>query len=57
METREWQVGIVGTLEVENYGDLLFPLIAEAELSQRLGKVKLHCFAYAGKTAGSGRSR
>ncbi len=52
METREWQVGIVGTLDVENYGDLLFPLIAEAELAQRLGRLKLHCFSYGEKTAG-----
>jgi len=52
METREWQVAIVGTLDVENYGDLLFPLIAGAELTKRLGRVKLHCFSYAARTAG-----
>jgi lipopolysaccharide transport system ATP-binding protein len=51
MDTREWQVGLVGTLDVENYGDLLFPLIAQAELAERLGRVQLHCFSYAGKTA------
>ena len=27
MTTRAWQIGIVGTFDVENYGDLLFPLI------------------------------
>ncbi|HZF08991.1 MAG TPA: polysaccharide pyruvyl transferase family protein [Thermoanaerobaculia bacterium] len=51
MSTREWQIALVGTFDVENYGDLLFPLIAEAELAERLGRVKLHCFSYAAKTA------
>lgn len=51
MAAREWQVGLVGTFDVENYGDLLFPLIAEAELGQRLGAVRLHCFSYHAKTA------
>jgi lipopolysaccharide transport system ATP-binding protein len=44
------QLGIFGTFDVENYGDLLFPLIAEAELSQRLGPVTLQCFSYGRKT-------
>lgn len=47
---REWQIGIVGTFDVRNYGDLLFPLIAEAELRQRLGAVKLHRFSYHAQT-------
>lgn len=51
MSEREYQVGLAGTFDVENYGDLLFPLIAEAELGQRLGKVKLHCFSYGAKAA------
>jgi lipopolysaccharide transport system ATP-binding protein len=46
---RAWQVGIVGTFDVENYGDLLFPLIAEAELRARLGNVRLHAFSYHAK--------
>jgi hypothetical protein len=50
MTDREWQIGIVGTFDVENYGDLLFPLIAEAELSERLGSVKLHRFSFHAKT-------
>jgi lipopolysaccharide transport system ATP-binding protein len=50
MSDREWQIGICGTFDVENYGDLLFPLIAEAELRQRLGSVKLHRFSYKHKT-------
>ena len=50
MEDRELQVGLVGTFDVENYGDLLFPLIAETELAERLGAVKLHLFSYGAKT-------
>nr|WP_254705010.1 polysaccharide pyruvyl transferase family protein [Pseudomonas corrugata] len=46
----DWQVAIFGTFDVENYGDLLFPIIAEAELTQRLGNVKLHRFSYHGKS-------
>ena len=44
------QIGMFGTFDVENYGDLLFPLIAEAELSQRLGPTRLHRFSYYRKT-------
>src|SRR6185295_13271983 len=43
------QVGICGTFDVENYGDLLFPLIAEAELTKRLGRVEVHAFSYHAK--------
>ena len=50
MRDREWQIGIVGTFDVENYGDLLFPLIAEAELRERLGSVTLHRFSYQART-------
>jgi len=50
MANRELQIGMVGTFDVENYGDLLFPLIAEVELSQRLGPMKLHRFSYHQKT-------
>lgn len=32
-------VGIVGTFDVENYGDLLFPLIAQAALADHAGPV------------------
>ncbi|HYK03791.1 MAG TPA: polysaccharide pyruvyl transferase family protein [Thermoanaerobaculia bacterium] len=46
MRERPWQIGIVGTFDLDNYGDLLFPLIAEAELRRRLGDVKLHRFSY-----------
>jgi lipopolysaccharide transport system ATP-binding protein len=50
-DSREWHIGLAGTFDVENYGDLLFPLIAEAELTERLGRIRLHCFSYAAKTA------
>ena len=38
MEERRWEVGMCGTFDVANYGDLLFPLIAESELTERLGR-------------------
>jgi lipopolysaccharide transport system ATP-binding protein len=44
------QIGLFGTFDVENYGDLLFPLIAEAELTERLGTVNFHRFSYHAKT-------
>jgi len=50
MKDRELQVGLVGTFDVKNYGDLLFPLIAETELAERLGAVKIHLFSYGAKT-------
>ena len=49
MRERVWQVASFGTFDVENYGDMLFPLIAEAELAKRLGSVKLHRFSYNAK--------
>jgi Rps23 Pro-64 3,4-dihydroxylase Tpa1-like proline 4-hydroxylase len=50
MKARELQIGVAGTFDVGNYGDLLFPLIAEAELAARLGAVRLHRFSYHSKT-------
>ncbi|HKP13774.1 MAG TPA: polysaccharide pyruvyl transferase family protein [Blastocatellia bacterium] len=50
MPGRRWQVAITGTFDVENYGDLLFPIIAEAELTERLGAVELHRLSYNAKT-------
>ena len=50
MKDRSWQVAITGTFDVENYGDLLFPIIAEAELTARLGAVELRRFSYNAKT-------
>jgi lipopolysaccharide transport system ATP-binding protein len=51
MRDGKYQVGVVGTFDVENYGDLLFPLIAQAELADRLGHVELLCFSYRARTA------
>jgi lipopolysaccharide transport system ATP-binding protein len=51
MNGRTWQVAIVGTFDVENYGDLLFPIIAQAELSKRLGAVHLQRFSYNSRPA------
>lgn len=42
-------IGMCGTFDVENYGDLLFPLVAEHELRQRLDPVALQCFSYLAK--------
>jgi lipopolysaccharide transport system ATP-binding protein len=46
----ELKIGIFGTFDVQNYGDLLFPLLAEAELSRRLGPISLRCFSYHART-------
>ncbi len=43
------QIGLFGTFDVENFGDLLFPFIAEKELSKRLDEVSLRPFSYQGK--------
>src|SRR5205807_3342052 len=43
------QIGICGTFDLENYGDLLFPIVAEHELQRRLGAVELRRFSYAAK--------
>ncbi|MBI2685321.1 MAG: polysaccharide pyruvyl transferase family protein [Acidobacteria bacterium] len=50
MESRAWEIGICGTFDVGNYGDLLFPLLAELELRERLGAVTLHRFSYNAKS-------
>ena len=47
-----FRVGIVGTFDVENYGDLLFPLIAESELRRRLERVDVVPFSYGAKSVG-----
>lgn len=46
MSGQRLRLGIFGTFDVNNYGDLLFPLVAEAELSRRLGPLKLRKFSY-----------
>ena len=37
--------GIVGTYDVTNYGDLLFPLIAQAELDRRIPGLRLDIYS------------
>src|SRR5688572_1916559 len=53
MATSELRFGIFGTFDVANYGDLLFPLIAEAELSRRLGPLTLSKYSYHEKSSPS----
>ncbi len=43
--SKQTTVGIVGTFDVENYGDLLFPLMAQAALSRRDRSVKILPFS------------
>ena len=40
------RIGMFGTFDVENYGDLLFPIIAERELKRRLEKFELVRYSY-----------
>ena len=39
------EIGIVGTFDVENYGDLLFPLIAQQALSRRDQRIRVVPFS------------
>lgn len=50
MNSRALRIGIFGTFDVQNFGDLLFPLIAEAELTRRLGPIELLRFSYHAKS-------
>jgi lipopolysaccharide transport system ATP-binding protein len=50
MEAHRRDIGICGTFDVQNYGDLLFPLIAESELRERLGDVAVRIFSYNTRT-------
>jgi hypothetical protein len=47
------RVGMVGTFDVENFGDLLFPLIAGRELRARLGDAAVTAFSYHARSAPS----
>ena len=40
------RIGMFGTFDVENYGDLLFPVIAEYELKQRLENIEIVKYSY-----------
>jgi hypothetical protein len=37
MKADHFEIGMCGTFDVENYGDLLFPLIAQAETLATIG--------------------
>jgi lipopolysaccharide transport system ATP-binding protein len=45
------RIGMVGTFDVANFGDLLFPLIAHQELSRRLGPVEIRPYSYNARSA------
>lgn len=49
--THRHEIGIVGTFDVENYGDLLFPLLAQAELGRRLPGVGVAAYSYNARAA------
>ncbi len=48
-----YNIAISGTFDVENYGDLMFPIVAEHELRRRLGSVRLTRYSYLEKVAPS----
>jgi GT2 family glycosyltransferase/spore maturation protein CgeB len=39
-------VGVVGTFDVANFGDLLFPLLVEHELARRVGPIEVRRFSH-----------
>jgi lipopolysaccharide transport system ATP-binding protein len=43
---RPVRIGMVGGFDVGNFGDLLFPYLAEHELGARLGRLQLTLYAY-----------
>lgn len=47
------QIGIVGTFDVENLGDVLFPLVADAELRCRIEGAELVAYSYRDKAPGA----
>jgi hypothetical protein len=51
--TRPVRVGITGTFDLENYGDLLFPLLAQHALERRLGHVEAVALSYHDRDPGS----
>lgn len=48
-ETSRRKIGIFGTFDVRNWGDLLFPLLAQEELTRRLGEIEIIPFSYRSK--------
>ena len=51
MSSNPPRIGIFGTFDLQNWGDLLFPLLARRALTQRLGVVEVIPFSYRSKTA------
>jgi lipopolysaccharide transport system ATP-binding protein len=49
-EPRGFAVGIAGTFDVKNYGDLLFPLIAAAALERRDPRIRVVPFSVNGRS-------
>lgn len=45
------KIGICGTFDIRNYGDLLFPFIAQNELTKRLGPFGLRPYSYHARSA------
>jgi polysaccharide pyruvyl transferase len=48
---KTFRIGMVGTFDVANFGDLLFPLLARHELGRRLGEVEIRPFSYHARSA------
>lgn len=47
------QVGLVGTFDVANYGDLLFPYLAQHELARRVDDLELRLYSYRSMSRGT----
>ncbi len=47
------RIGMVGTFDVANFGDQLFPLLAHHELTRRLGAVEIVPYSYNARAAAS----
>ncbi|HWC32251.1 MAG TPA: hypothetical protein VG709_03910, partial [Actinomycetota bacterium] len=48
-DRREPRIGLWGTFDVENLGDVLFPRIARAELARRLPEATIRAYAPYGR--------
>jgi homopolymeric O-antigen transport system ATP-binding protein len=48
---RRARIAVCGTFDVENFGDLLFPIVAQRELVARLGDVDLVPYSYHARDA------
>lgn len=44
--SRPFRIGVVGTFDIANFGDLLFPLLARHQLELRLGSIDLVPYSY-----------